>query len=209
MPSKTFCMGFVILAAGLSSAPARSAPPEDPEEFKIVAVRLVRENCLICHSAELIAGQRLAPGQWKAEVEKMAGWGSPILKDEQAIVSAYLAETYPVSRPPVERERISVSAAYAPFRPSFTPTTRKTNLTHGKATYDRDCANCHGTDAQGADLGSNLLDRASLWRDADLARVVREGRGRMPAFTRTIDDLAYDDLVAWLRSRKYKVVLPK
>jgi mono/diheme cytochrome c family protein len=205
---KMFSLGFVILIIGLSLV-VRSAQTEDAAERKVVAERLVRENCLICHSAELVSGQRLTPAQWKAEVDKMVGWGSPIPKEDQAILVEYLTSSFSASEKPAPIERMSVSAAYAPFAPASAISHEKADLARGKATYERNCANCHGPEAQGAELGPNLLERASLWRDADLSKIVHEGRGRMPAFSRTIDDDTYADMISWLRSRKYVAVLPR
>ena len=66
---------------------------------------LVQRNCLICHSAEIIQGQRLSRDTWLKEVEKMAGWGSPIPAQEREALGDYLFEHYSPDAPLPEPER--------------------------------------------------------------------------------------------------------
>jgi len=66
---------------------------------------LVQRNCLICHSAEIIQGQRLSRDTWLKEVEKMAGWGSPIADAEREALADYLSQHYSPETPLAEPER--------------------------------------------------------------------------------------------------------
>ena len=66
---------------------------------------LVKKNCLICHSGELITGQRLNRKIWAKEVEKMAGWGSPIPEEEKSKLVDYLTKHYSPDAPLPEPER--------------------------------------------------------------------------------------------------------
>jgi hypothetical protein len=58
---------------GPGSAPALQVPEDDEDAAYRAAVirRSLYENCLICHTEDIIAGQRLTAAQWKAEVDKM------------------------------------------------------------------------------------------------------------------------------------------
>ena len=60
---------------------------------------LVQRNCLICHSAEIIQGQRLSRDTWLKEVEKMAGWGSPIPADQKSVLVDYLVTHFSAEKP--------------------------------------------------------------------------------------------------------------
>jgi mono/diheme cytochrome c family protein len=66
---------------------------------------LVQRNCLICHSAEIIQGQRLSRETWLKEVEKMAGWGSPIPAADREALADYLFQHYSPETPLPEPER--------------------------------------------------------------------------------------------------------
>jgi cytochrome c2 len=56
----------------------------------------VTRACLVCHEADLVAAQRLAPAAWTREVEKMMRWGAVVNDSEKAALVEYLASRYPV-----------------------------------------------------------------------------------------------------------------
>src|SRR5262249_1925769 len=62
--SPAFVSGFV-------ADPAHPAAQDDEDAAYHEAMirRSLEENCLICHTEDIIGGQRLTPAQWKAEVE--------------------------------------------------------------------------------------------------------------------------------------------
>ena len=117
MSSRTLALGLLTLALGAPAAwaaipgdiAAPSAPPiawpEGPGKV------LVETRCLFCHHGELIASQRLTPGQWQKEVEKMARWGAPLSADEQRVLAAYLAKHYAAGAPRATPTRMSLPPA--------------------------------------------------------------------------------------------------
>jgi len=202
---------LLAVAAGLSFR-VTAAPPSDLDDLERIldreaaaqaSERLVRENCLICHSGELITTSRLTPKQWKAEVEKMVGWGTPLPKEQQDALIAYLAAEYPATAPPARPARMAYREAVAQNRADAPDRTRRGDADRGARLYATNCANCHGGDGQGAELGPNLVERPVLTRTADYAEVVRKGRGRMPGFAPVLDPAAEADTLAWLRDRRY------
>ncbi len=54
----------------------------------------VEAACLACHSADLLAQQRLSEKQWTAGVEKMVRWGADVPTDRKDVVIAYLARHF-------------------------------------------------------------------------------------------------------------------
>jgi mono/diheme cytochrome c family protein len=56
---------------------------------------LVQTRCVICHSEDLVAQQRLSRAQWDATVSKMVRWGAPLSASEQRVLAEYLASRYP------------------------------------------------------------------------------------------------------------------
>ncbi len=56
--------------------------------------KIAQERCLACHNHMLIVGQRLDPGLWRREVEKMMRWGTPLSEAEKARLVKYLAENF-------------------------------------------------------------------------------------------------------------------
>jgi sulfite oxidase len=55
---------------------------------------IATERCMACHDHTLIVGQRLDPGRWTREVEKMMRWGSPVSEKEKDALARYLAEHF-------------------------------------------------------------------------------------------------------------------
>ena len=58
--------------------------------------QLVEAACLRCHSADMLAQQRLTEKQWTATVEKMMRWGAVVKDDDKSPIIAYLAKHFGV-----------------------------------------------------------------------------------------------------------------
>jgi mono/diheme cytochrome c family protein len=54
----------------------------------------VESACYACHSADLLAQQRLTVKQWTATVEKMTRWGAPVPPNDKQAVIDYLAKHF-------------------------------------------------------------------------------------------------------------------
>ena len=203
---RAFAPFGLILAGLLALAPPGSGVKDvdDDREFRRSAMqRSVRENCLYCHSDEMIRAQRLTETQWKAEVEKMVGWGSPLPKEDHQSLIGFLASEYPADAPPDPLARISYQDAEALKRPDSTPELKNGEASRGGPVYVKNCANCHGPEGQGSDLGPSLVEKPVLWRVADYTEVTRHGRGRMPGFRSTVKPAEEADILAWLRSKRF------
>jgi mono/diheme cytochrome c family protein len=190
--------GFVALP--WSSAPAR---PDDDDEERLIrreeARRSFVENCLMCHGEDMTTRQRLTTKQWTAEVEKMAGWGAPLPPDRKQPLIDYLAETYPNTQaaPPPGRitpEEVAGLDRQAP--PSALPSA---DPARGEVLFATHCAVCHGPNARGAELGTNLVEKPVLLREDEFRTLIRDGRRRMPSFAAVLDEPRQADLLAWLR----------
>jgi mono/diheme cytochrome c family protein len=82
------------------------------------------------------------------------------------------------------------------------------DATAGKATYKQHCVSCHGADGAGnasvakmmkvtiPDLGSKDVQALS---DADLQKVIADGKGKMPA-SKGLADADLHNLVAYIRT---------
>lgn len=94
----------LLLFLGGQLAPEPIPWPEGP------GLKVLQQNCLICHSGEIIAGQRLSLEGWVKEIEKMAGWGSPIPPDQKAVLAEYLSSHFSPTTPvgPPKREKIEL-----------------------------------------------------------------------------------------------------
>jgi mono/diheme cytochrome c family protein len=197
--------GIALLAV---LRPLPGGPVEDDEERQerlAVSKRAMQENCLICHSEEMIATARLTSKQWKAEVEKMVGWGSPLPKEQEEPLIEYLASQFPDTAPPAELRRVTLRDAEAPLHPEVATGLARAvgDPSKGAPLYASQCANCHGPDARGADLGPNIVGVPILLRPTDYAGVIRKGLRRMPAFGATLKPEQEADILAWLRQKRY------
>lgn len=198
---------LLALAASAAAPPADEAQDDEDRAYQAgLARRAMQDNCLICHSEEMIASQRLTIAQWKTEVEKMVGWGAPLPPDQQTMLIDYLANQFSDRTPRAEPARMSYQAALAAVQPHVEPAAApEADPERGAKLYALNCANCHGVDAQGAELGPNLVEKPVLFRRGDYQDVVRKGRRRMPGLQPVVNPTQEDDILAWLRQRRYQV----
>ena len=149
----------------------------------------------------MIAQQRLTPTQWAGVVKKMHGWGAPVEPENIDALVAYLAATYGPTAGPYRVETLSAVEAAAAVASQPDGPFAGGDAGRGAVTYHELCATCHADDARGAALGVCLADRPLLYRAADFSRIVRTGRGRMPAFREhDVPDPSVADLLAHLRA---------
>jgi mono/diheme cytochrome c family protein len=72
-----------------------------------------------------------------------------------------------------------------------------------EATYKAKCAACHGADGKGKealktqDFASSAVQNMS---DAELTAVITDGKGKMPAYAKSLKPDQVKDLVAFIRS---------
>ena len=72
-----------------------------------------------------------------------------------------------------------------------------------EATYTAKCASCHGADGKGKealktqDFASAAVQSMS---DAELTAVITDGKGKMPAYYKSLKPDRVKDLVAYIRS---------
>jgi mono/diheme cytochrome c family protein len=184
-----------------SAAVLPSASAAAPLLSETAAHALIVDNCLSCHTEEMLAQQRLTPKQWASVVKKMQGWGAPVEPENIDPLVAYLAVTYGPTAGPTVVATVSPAAAEAAIAPQPDGPFAGGDAARGAIAYHDLCAACHADNAHGAALGVALADRPLLYRAADFAHIVRAGRGRMPAF-RSVDvpDPQLADLLAHLRT---------
>jgi hypothetical protein len=75
----------VTIAAGQPGA--RPASPLPPGEH----MALVLGACILCHSPEMVAQQRLDRSAWEAIVDRMITYGAPITLETRPLILEYLA----------------------------------------------------------------------------------------------------------------------
>lgn len=192
---------FTLLLLALALlAPARVVrADDDDDDERALARRAFDENCQMCHAAELVASQRLTPAQWRTEVDKMVGWGSPLPKDDVARLAAYLAREYPATKPAPSPERLPASKALA-LDPPPDPSPVSGDPALGATLFAKNCANCHGPAARGGDLGTNLVENPILLRPAEFRTLLRTGLRRMPGLQAAVNPSQEADILAWLRT---------
>jgi quinoprotein glucose dehydrogenase len=67
-----------------------------------------------------------------------------------------------------------------------------------RSLYGANCASCHGDARQGSAVAPSLIDVVARRSREQVARIIREGTGRMPAFGAALDNVAVNDLVNFL-----------
>lgn len=81
---------------------------------------------------------------------------------------------------------------------------------NGHKIFSANCEICHGKDAKGKAVmamvfrvkpeAMNLVAAAQSQKDADLAKVIASGRGKMPAFKGKLKDAEIASVLAYIRS---------
>lgn len=176
------------------------APPEVDEQL-IVGQRALVDNCLYCHSIELIEGQRLTRAQWEAEIKKMAGWGSPVAPEQTGPLLEYLVSRYSDGAPAYEPGRIAPASIESLMPVGVEPI--EGHPERGQRLHTQHCATCHGPDALGLDLGPSLVEKPILLRVEAYKAILHDGRNRMPGFRMVLKPDEAMDILAWLRSRRW------
>jgi mono/diheme cytochrome c family protein len=188
---KAIVLVALVAACRGKSEPAATRPDAAPAaDGRTLAV----ENCMMCHAEEMLRQQHLTSAQWAAVVKKMTTWGAPIEPENTDTLVAYLATTYGPDAGPFEPAVISAEAALAQLAPTDDGPFAGGDAKRGGAMFASICAACHGANARGQ-IGPSLVDRPILRRAADVAGMVRTGRGRMPPMPGTTDGQIADVLV--------------
>jgi ubiquinol-cytochrome c reductase cytochrome c subunit len=198
------------LAVAVISVEGSGGPRDDADDAAMEVLargqQVFQDNCLMCHSEELPASQRLTAKQWQTEVDKMIGWGAPVPTDQKEPLLAYLTRTHTelkTLRPP---DRATIEEVLAPILPQ--PLTAAGDPERGSSIFAKHCATCHGADARGGELGTSLVEEPVLLRERDFAEVVRKGRRRMPGFELAVKSSEEAHLLAWLRQQRYTLARP-
>ncbi len=172
---------------------------EDTEKGQLV----FQNNCLMCHSSELVHGQRLTKLQWEAEITKMVGWGAPVSSDEQPDLLAFLTGEFGPEVPKSPPKVISVAdisrrTVEASQTSPFSLRNDLARFDRGAGLYSTHCASCHGADGRGGPVGTNLVERRVLTDLVDYREVVRAGRNKMPGFSNALKPDDEEDILRWL-----------
>ena len=91
------CRTGSLVRKGDPDSPGLKAVTGPAEAAEIAALpdgpgkALVRDRCLLCHGAGLIAQQRKDTAAWGRTVMQMRTWGTPIQEEDQTALVAYLA----------------------------------------------------------------------------------------------------------------------
>lgn len=82
----------------------------------------------------------------------------------------------------------------------------------GKKIYDQNCALCHGAKGKGDGVGAaalnpkprNFVEGKFKYgsKDADLAKLIKNGKGTMPPWKAVLNDKQVDDVVSYIRTLK-------
>jgi DMSO/TMAO reductase YedYZ molybdopterin-dependent catalytic subunit len=85
----------VTVTLGTAAPPAGPPPAVRTELPSDSDVSLVRQKCLVCHDADLIAQQRLSEAGWSREIDKMIRWGASLTDDERGRLLGYVVRHFP------------------------------------------------------------------------------------------------------------------
>ena len=193
---------FAALCAFAGCTTARQAPaPAPAPSSQVPDTAFLKNDCLACHTADLVAQQRLTDKQWPKSLDKMRGWGAPTEDDEVQPLLTSLMGVASRDAGPFAPRTLSAHDAAQLFTVEPDGKLAGGDATKGRDLYADRCAPCHADDARGGTMGVALAGRHVLDRAADFARAIRAGRGRMPEYPDTTDaEIAA--MLAYVRSIK-------
>ena len=198
-------LAALALVRGVIALPWSTAPlgPDDDDEREERLVRreegcqVVRRDSLMCHAEDMTTRPRLTTNSGHRSRQD-GRLGAPRPPDRKRPLIDYLAShsrTRGPSRPPRRMTPIREPAARPPEARPSAPLGRPGRE---RALFATHCAVCHGPDARGGDLGTNLVEKPVLLRDKfrapDTRRPEADARLRGRA-----DEARQADLLAWLR----------
>jgi mono/diheme cytochrome c family protein len=184
------------------SLPLAEVRELDPNELVRYLDQQISLHCNVCHSMEMIEQQKLTLPQWKAEVVKMVGWGATLPKDSEDVLAEHLHKKFlpdHTPAPPWIEPRLALKESHQADQAAVSVAERNTPAT--AELYARQCANCHGPEGHGNDIGPRLTGRPSLTRPEQFLDLVIGGRNRMPSFGATLKNDELNALRRWLLGR--------
>ena len=195
-----------LLVIGLVGLAVVAAAQEKDMETVSAALALRAEGliiarCSVCHSADLIAQQRLPRARWEATVEKMEHWGAEISNDEADLLVRYLSARY---HPGAPDQLLPLDSELRKAEPLTQEPVAEGPLTgvaaRGAGIFEHNCQACHGTMAIGG-MGPKLVKNPILKHEDLFWETVLHGRGAMPAWGSALSPQDIADIHAWLVTR--------
>jgi len=184
------------------SLPLAEVRELDPNELVRYLDQQLTLHCNVCHSMEMIEQQKLTLPQWKAEVVKMVGWGATLPKDYEDVLAEHLHKKFlPDHTPALPRiePALALKESHQADQAPVSGSERDAPAT--AALFTSQCANCHGPKGAGNEIGPRLTGKPSLTRPDQFDDLVVDGRGRMPAFGKTLKSDELNALRRWLLGR--------
>jgi len=83
----------VVQQVRVEAGVERPAPRPQPAEIPTFPAK-VKEACIGCHEADIIAGQRITRAQWDREINKMTGWGATVQQADRNEILDFLAQHF-------------------------------------------------------------------------------------------------------------------
>ena len=88
----------LLLCGGVLQSAVSAPLPQLGTKFKPLPKgdgrKTVEAACLPCHSADMLAQQRLTEKQWTAGVDKMIRWGAVVADADKAKMILYLSKNF-------------------------------------------------------------------------------------------------------------------
>lgn len=162
---------------------------------------LILARCSVCHSADLIAQQRLPRARWEATVEKMKHWGAEISNEEADLLVRYLSARYHPGAPERLPQLNSELEKTEPLSQKPVADGPATGVAaRGAGVYEHNCQACHGAGAMGG-MAPKLAKNPILTHEDLFWDTVLHGRGSMPAWGSVLSHQDIADIHAWLETR--------
>ncbi|TAJ07970.1 MAG: c-type cytochrome [Nitrospirae bacterium] len=202
-PQKPFLsrlMTLILVMVGMMGLPSFTMGQAEEPTTDQQAQRLLASRCSVCHSQDLVQQQRLPRDRWEATVTKMVHWGAQLDKEEEAMLTTYLATYFhPEAGPVVALPAAPSIQADQAGRESGAAPTPGGAAARGASLYKQNCLPCHGEAGNGG-VGPKLARNPILTQADRFRTTVSQGRGAMPPWGAVLRPQEITDILAWLNT---------
>ncbi len=185
---------------------------------------LVAARCVLCHGIVKAVGTPRSKADWESITHNMVERGMQATPDEIRVIIAYLQTNFPAdpgtdkASLPANREthaaalsggRIAVVSKlrrainFSPNTPA-SPQPDEQTIRAGNAIFLQRCFQCHSVQPGDVRFGPSLYGEIKKPHPkisaAQFRAIVRDGRGKMPAFGHVLSQQDTDDLLAYVHS---------
>src|SRR5262245_54808034 len=137
---------FVILLVWVITTVARSSARGQKEDASLpggAGRSLMLQACVQCHDFKCVVSQRKTADAWRRTINEMVWRGAPLLSDEAAVLTDYLAASFGPDSSPLRSSSNKTAAKTPGPKPDDSQWAKYLPAGEGRSLVLQACARCH------------------------------------------------------------------